>query len=448
MTVIQMSDRELTRLRVMIDLADGRLTVEAAATLMSVGRRQVFRLRHAFEAGGPSGLISRKRGRPSNRKRGEIFQRSVLALVREHYPDFGPTLAVEKLAERHGLCLGVETLRQWMIADGLWIDRRHRLPSPHQPRRRRECLGELVQIDGSEHAWFEDRGETCTLLAFVDDATSRLMQLRFVASESAFDYFRATRDYLETHGKPVAFYSDKHGVFRVNSKDAVGGDRITQFGRALSELNIDIICANSPQAKGRVERAFGTLQDRLVKELRLAGISTVAAANAWLPGFMISHNNRFGRAPANAKDLHRKLTPADNLDEILAWREERTVTHNLTLHYDRMMLMLDPTPFARGLARKKVDIVNYADGRFAVQYEGIPLPYRVFDKIQTVDPGTIVENKRLGAALALIKEQQAAFAPHKRRKDAARQRPPNNLEAPGMPSKGRPPRGGHVATPA
>jgi hypothetical protein len=355
---------------------------------------------------------------------------------------------VEKLVERHGLRVGVETLRQWMMADGLWIDRRHRLPSPHQPRRRRECLGELVQIDGSEHAWFEDRGETCTLLAFVDDATSRLMQLRFVASESAFDYFRATRDYLETHGKPVAFYSDKHSIFRVNSKDAAGGDGVTQFGRALSELNIDIICANSPQAKGRVERAFGTLQDRLVKELRLAVISTIAAANAWLPGFIITHNGRFGRVPANAKDLHRKLTPADDLDEILAWREERTVTHNLTLHYDRMMILLDPTPLTRGLARKKVDIVNYADGRFAVQYEGTLLPYRVFDKIQTVDPGTIVENKRLGAALALIKEQQAAFAPHKRRKDAARQRPPNNLEAPGMPSKGRPPRGGHVATPA
>src|SRR6476620_6600088 len=134
----------------------------------------------------------------------------MLSPVGARYPDFGPTFAVEKLVERDGLRVGVETLRQWMMADGLWIDRRHRLPSPHQPRRRRECLGELVQIDGSEHAWFENRGEICTLLAFVDDATSRLMQLRFVASESAFDYFRATRDHLETHGKPVAFYSDKH----------------------------------------------------------------------------------------------------------------------------------------------------------------------------------------------------------------------------------------------
>src|ERR1700729_1775809 len=138
------------------------------------------------------------------------------------------------------------------------------------------------------------------------------MQLQFVASESAFDYFRATRTYLETHGKPVAFYSDKHGIFRVNAKDAAGGDGATQFSRALMELNIDILCANSPQAKGRVERAFGTLQDRLVKELRLAGISSITAANDWLPGFIADHNARFGRAPANAKDLHRKLTPEDD----------------------------------------------------------------------------------------------------------------------------------------
>src|SRR5271170_5028338 len=336
MTVIQMSDRELTRLRVMIDLADGRLTVEAAAALMRMGQRQVYRLRRAFDAGGPTGLVSKQRGRPSNRKRGETFRRTVLGLVREHYPDFGPTFAAEKLADRHGLHLGVETLRCWMMADGLWIDRRHRLPSPHQPRRRRECLGELVQIDGSEHRWFEGRGEMCTLLAFVDDATSRLMVLRFVASESAFDYFRAMRGYLEAHGKPVAFYSDKHGIFRVNSNDAVAGDRITQFGRALSELNIDIICANSPQAKGRVERAFGTLQDRLVKELRLANIATIEAANAWLPAFIADYNARFGRAPLSPKNLHRTLSPQDDLDEILTWRERRMVTHNLTLHYDRM----------------------------------------------------------------------------------------------------------------
>jgi hypothetical protein len=245
----------------------------------------------------------------------------------------------------------------------------------------------------------------------------------------------------------VAFYSDKHGIFRVNAKDAAGGAGITQFGRALSELNIDIICANSPQAKGRVERAFATLQDRLVKALRLAGISTVVAANAWLPGFITGYNARFGREPVNAKDLHRPLTAAEDLDEILAWREERTVTLNLTLQYDQMLLLLDPTPFARGLVRKKVEVVNYPDGRFAVQFAGTPLPFRVFDKIQTVQPGTIVDNKRLGAALALVKEQQDGYAPHRRRYDPARARPPNNLEAPGLPSKTRPPRKGIAARP-
>ena len=175
----------------------------------------------------------------------------------------------------------------------------------------------------------------------------------------------------------------------------------------------------------------------MVKELRLAGISTVAAANAWLPGFIAGYNARFGRQPANAKDLHRPLTAADNLDEILTWREVRTVTNNLTLHYDRMMLLLDPTPFARGLARKKVDVVNYPDGRFTVQFEGTSLPFRVFDKIQTVTPAAIVENKRLGAALAMVKEHQATYAPSQRRYDPARGRPPNNLEAPGMPTKNR-----------
>jgi hypothetical protein len=283
-------------------------------------RRQLFRLLRGLKQDGAPSLLSKRRGKSGSHRLPDEVRRLALSLVRERYADFGPTFAAEKLSEAHGCKVSRETLRSWMIADGLWTDRRHRLPSPHQPRRRRDCLGELVQIDGSEHAWFEARGDACTLLAFIDDATSRLMQLRFVASESAFDYFRTLRGYLEAHGKPVAFYSDKHNIFRVNNKDPITGDGITQFGRVLAELNIDIICANSPQAKGRIERAFGTLQDRMVKELRLAGISTIAAANAWLPGFMTDHNMRFGREPANAKDLHRPLTAADDLDEVLAWR--------------------------------------------------------------------------------------------------------------------------------
>ena len=447
MLVVSMSKQEFSRLEVLLRVQSGGLRVADGCVLIGLRRRQVFRLLRGLKQDGATSLVSKHRGQPSNHRLPVEVRTLALSLVRERYADFGPTLAAEKLAAHHGCTISRETLRGWMIADGLWTDRGHRLPSPHQPRRRRDCLGELVQIDGSEHAWFEDRGAMCTLLAFVDDATSRLMLLRFVVSESAFDYFRATRSYVETHGKPVALYSDKHGVFRVNNKDAVGGDGITQFGRALSELNIDIICANSPQAKGRVERAFGTLQDRLVKELRLAGISTIAAANAWLPGFITDYNSRFGRDPANAKDLHRPLSAADDLDEVLAWREERTVTQNLTLHYDRMMLLLDPTPLARGLVRKKVEVVNYPDGRFAVQFNGTTLGFKLFDKIQTVQPGAIVDNKRLSAVLEQVKAQQAAYPAHRQRGHTARQRPPNNLDAPGLPSKGRPPRHAAAAAP-
>jgi hypothetical protein len=364
--VVSMSEQEFSRLDVLLRVQSGRLRVADACALIGLRRRQVFRLLRGLRQDGATSLLSKHRGKPSNHRLPAEVRVLALSIVRERYSDFGPTLAAEKLAAHHGCAISRETLRSWMIADGLWIDQRHRLPSPHQPRRRRDCLGELVQIDGSEHAWFEARGPSCTLLAFVDDATSRLMLLRFVASESAFDYFRATRSYLETHGKPVALYSDKHSIFRVNNKDAVGGDGITQFGRALSA--------------------------------------------------------------------------ADDLDEVLAWREQRTVTHNLTLHYDRMMLMLDRTPLARGLVRKKVEVVNYPDGRFAVQFEGTTLGFRVFDKIQTVQPGAIVDNKRLSAVLAQVKAQQAAYPARQQRGHSARQRPPNNLEAPGLPSKGRPPR--------
>src|SRR3984893_16371787 len=262
-----MSKQEFGRLDVLLRVQSGRRRVSGACVLIGLQRRQVFRLLSGLKQDGATSLLSKRRGRPSNHRLPAEVRTLALSIVRERYSDFGPSLAAEKLAEHHVCSVSRETLRGWMIADGLWQDRRHRLPLPHQPRRRRDCLGELGEIEGSRHAWFEDRSAPCTLLAFVDDATSRLMWLRFVASESAFDYFRTTRAYLEEHGKPVAFYSDKHGIFRVNSKEAAGGEGVTQFGRALLALNIDIICANSPQAKGRIERAFGTLQDRMVKSL-------------------------------------------------------------------------------------------------------------------------------------------------------------------------------------
>jgi transposase len=406
MVVRLMSDRELSRLEVLRDLQDGRLTVAAAAQLLGLERRQVFRLLRAYRADGPSGLISKQRGRTSNRRAPEEKRQAALAIIREHYSDFGPTLAAEKLRELHGLSFGRETIRKWMLEDGLWFDRRRRMKRAHQPRYRRDCVGELIQVDGCEHWWFEDRGRQCTLLVFIDDATSRLMQLRFVRTESTFAYFAAVRDYLETHGKPVAFYTDKHVVFRVAKVDAPKGDGMTQFGRALHALNIDLICAHSSQAKGRVERAHKTLQDRLVKELRLAGVNDIDAANAFLPSFMAQHNARFARAPANEKDLHRPLGPRDDLTETFTWRETRKITQALTLHYDRMVYVLEQTPQALAAAAKAAEVIDYPDGRIVVRHNGADLPYRLFDKDRRVDQAAVVENKFFGPLLAIIREDQ------------------------------------------
>ncbi|MGH7113936.1 MAG: ISNCY family transposase [Stellaceae bacterium] len=410
MTVRLMSDRELGRFEVLRDVDQGRLTGAAAAQLLGLERRQVFRLLKAYRSDGATGLISKRRGRASNRRKPEALRTKVLSIIRERYWDFGPTLAAEKLREVHEIALGRETLRTWMIADGLWLDRRQRRQRVHQPRHRRECVGELVQVDGCEHWWFEDRGPQCTLLVFVDDATSRLMHLQFVESESTFAYFHAARAYLEAWGKPVALYSDKHGVFRVNHPGALGGDGMTQFGRALDALNIDIICANSSQAKGRVERAHKTLQDRLVKELRLAGVRTLAEGNALLPGFTADYNTRFAKLPANPKDLHRPLHAGDDLEDAFAWKEERTLSQALTLQYDKVIFILEPSEPARAAIGKRVTVVDHPDGRLAIRYQGVELAYRSFDKLRQVSQAAIVENKRLGATLAFIREQQSERA--------------------------------------
>src|SRR5215472_2156425 len=408
-----MSDGELTRLEVLRDVDQKRLMTEAAAQLLGLERRQVFRLLKAYRTEGPTGLISKRRGRRSNRRKPEALRRAVLTIIRQWYWDFGPTLAAEKLREDHGVALGRETLRQWMIEAGLWRDRKQR-KRIHQPRPRRDCVGELVQVDGSEHWWFEDRGPQCTLLVFVDDATGRLMHLQFVESESTFAYFHAARAYLEAWGKPVAFYSDKHGVFGVNRPGALGGDGMTQFGRALHALNIDIICVNSSPAKGRVERANKTLQDRLVKELRLAGAATLAEGNALLPAFIADYNARFAKAPANDKDLHRPLRAGDDLDDAFAWKEERTLSQALTLQYDKVVFILEPSEQAKAAIGKRVTVVDYPDGRLAIRYRGIDLAYRTFDKVRQISQAAIVENKQLGAALAFTREKQLRREPQRR----------------------------------
>ncbi len=406
--LVAMSATELDRLEIIRKVVEQRLTQVEAAPLLGLTTRQIRRLQRGLESNGATALVSRKRGRPSNHQLAPGIQAQMLALVREHYADFGPTLAQEKLRELHSIHVGRETLRKWMTAAGLWIPRRNRLPAVHQPRHRRSCLGELVQIDGSDHEWFEERGPRCSLLVYIDDATGRLMELRFAHSESAFDYFAATRSYLARHGRPVAFYSDKHSIFRVAKEHSAGrSDGMTQFGRALAELNIDIICANSPQAKGRVERMNQTLQDRLVKELRLRGISTMEAGNAFLPEFVDDYNRRFAQAPRNANDAHRPLRSDDNLEMIFSWQEERTMTRNLVVHFKRSAYLITPGPDTSALGGKPVRVHEWEDGRIEIHCDGRALPFTNFDKNPQIDQGAIVENKRLDAVLGFIQAGQA-----------------------------------------
>lgn len=300
---VTMSMRELDRLKVIEAIIEGRLKPAAAAQRLRLTTRQVHRLVLRYREDGPAGLTSRRRGQPSNRQLSPGLENPAISLIRRNYSDFGPTLAQEKLVECHGLKLAKETVRRIMVDAGMWVPRKQRPPKVYQPRNRRACCGELIQIDD---------------------------------------------------GKPLAFYSDKASVFRSNHKAPQGGDGYTQFGRAMYELNIES-CANSSQAKGRVERANLTLQDRLVKELRLRGISNMADANAFAAHFMASYNARFAKPPRSEHDCHRPLHSDEDLDLIFAWREARRVSQRLTVQYDKVLYLLADTPQSRRLAGDHVD---------------------------------------------------------------------------------------------
>ncbi len=402
-----MSMLELERVKVIQAVIERRLKRYQAAEHLGLSLRQMTRIVDRYRNFGAAGVPSRHRGKASNHQLPAGISGRAIALIREHYVDFGPTLACEKLYECHDIKLGKETVRRLMIEAGLWVPRRQRSAKVYQPRNRRSCLGELIQIDGSDHFWFEDRAPSCTLLVYVDDATSQLMALHFTATESTFSYFEATRKYLDKHGKPVAFYSDKASVFRVNAKDATSGKGHTQFARAMYELNIESICANTSQAKGRVERMNLTLQDRLVKELRLRGISTQQEANAFAPHFICDINARFAKPPRSDFNAHRGIRSDENLDHIFTWRELRKVSCNLTLQYDKILYLLPDNPEMRSLIRKYLEIVEYPDGHIEVWSNGTSVPYTIYDRLSEIDQSSIVENKRLSHVLRVAQTVQA-----------------------------------------
>ena len=371
---IAMSQRERDVLAILRGVVSGDRTVTDAARLLKKSVRQVRRLKGKLKSQGDGALVHGLRGKPSNRRLDAQLRSRVLVAYRRRYSDFGPTLASEKLASE-GLTVGVETLRRWLLAAGLWERKRRR--DPHRSRRpRRSCFGELVQMDASIHDWLEGRGETLVLITMIDDATSRVVA-KFYRAGTVEAHLDLLGIWLRKYGRPLAVYTDRHSIFEAHEKGQplADPDAETQFGRALRELDIELIRAHSPQAKGRVERSFGTAQDRWVKELRLAKAKTCEQANAVLEKLLPEHNRRFAKPARQPTDAHRRLGPSHRLESILSIQSERVVSNDYVVRFKNRFYQLLP-PVYPGERGGRVVIEERLDGSLVIRLGKRHLPYR------------------------------------------------------------------------
>lgn len=374
--VFLMSTKEIERHETFKRVDRKELKLKEAAQSLGVSNRQAIRLYKRYKEYGLAGLKSKHRGRTSNRAIPKELEKRALDLIEEHYHDFSPTLATEKLSENHDIHLSREKVRQMMIEGGFHEPKIKKKSRVYQRRKRRSCFGELTQIDASPHDWFEGRAAKCALLAGIDDATGKVVAARFEPTETTNGYFRLVEEQLNSYGRPLTYYSDKYSVFKVNH----GNDRSkkTQFKRAMDDLGIELICAHSPQAKGRIERLFGTLQDRLVKEMRLKGVSSIEEANAFLPSFLIDFNNRFGCTPSNPADAHLPLKHNCNLGRILCRRESRKVSKNLEISWYNRILQIQAPNRVNRLQGVRVEVLETLDGDLLLEYKGSPLIFKQF----------------------------------------------------------------------
>lgn len=371
----EMSQKERDRLKVLTEAKKQLIPQAQAASQLGISERQVRRLVRQLRVVGDRAVVHGLRGRPSNRHI-EVEARScaIAELSREECRDFGPTFAAEHVSKLLGQKVGRDTVRKWMIEAGLWRARKRRLQTVHQWRERRACFGDLVQWDTSTHDWLEGRGERVYLIAMVDDATSRTWA-RFVRHDNTEENMRVLWGWLERYGRPVAFYTDKAAMFEAHPKpsgsmDEYGVDQ-TQITRALAELGIERISAHSPQAKGRIERFFHTAQDRLVKELRLAGVCTLEAANAWLDSdFLPSWQNRFAVPAANRTDAHRPLTELHNLPATLSHVEERRIANDYTIQFHNQRYQIARSSIGVAMKGQKLRVEARLDGTLAVRFQG------------------------------------------------------------------------------
>ncbi len=405
-----MSHAEIDRLEVVQKITAKQITQVEAARLLGISYRQVKRIVKKYRKVGVASLVSKRRGKPANNRITSTIKQIALALIRDNYHDFGPTLAHEKLSERHGIRCSVETLRKWMIEEDFWQVKTRRRACIHQPRARRAQFGELVQIDGSPHDWFEGRGTRCNLTVYIDDATGKLMALHFTPTETTQAYMEALDDCLKQYGRPVALYADKHSIFRVNMKNCEA--ELTQFARACKTLDIELIHANTPQAKGRVERANKTLQDRLVKELRLQGINDIDNANAYLPAFIEDYNRRFAKPAKSPLDAHREvLHDAQQVQQILSLHSKRVLSKNLTCQYKNVQYQIQTETKGYRLRHTSVTVIESFGGVITLLSKGKALEYRTYQLDE--QPAVIVDEKGINAIVEQTKIQQLAKPKYK-----------------------------------
>lgn len=398
-----MSHKEIDRVAVIQSVIDKKQTQKTAATQLGLSVRQIKRLVAAFRRCGAKGLISKHRGKKPNNAIRPAIRQNAITLIQKQYNDFSPTFAHEKRTGQHGLIFSVETLRQWMMQEAIWQGKPRKRITVHQRRPRRSRFGELIQIDGSPHDWFEGRAPDCTLIVFIDDATSRLTALRFVPAETTQAYMEALADHLERYGRPVAIYSDKHSIFRVNHKDHEGA--LTQFSRALRTVDIEPIQANTPQAKGRVERANQTLQDRLVKEMRLQNINTIEQANGFLPSFIEDYNQRFAVEPRSPENAHRSvLHSQQDLDLILSRHHKRKLSKNLTIQFKNTEYQLTGQGQGYRLRGAGITVCESFQGHITILHKGKVLTCRI---LQTGEqPMSVVSEKAIQEKVDLAHQKQ------------------------------------------
>jgi transposase len=370
--MIEMSQRELMRLHVIHKAIEGLLKQKEAAELLSLSNRQIRRLIKKVEEEGDRGIVHKSRGKPSNRKLPKKIKDSAIELYRRKYMGFGPLLASEKLLEQDGITVNDETLRKWLIESGDWKKtrkgRKHR-----QWRPRKHHLGEMIQIDGSHHDWFEGRGPECVLMGYIDDATGKAYA-RFYDYEGTKPAFDSFKRYAKKYGIPVSAYLDKHTTYKSPKKAAFplyDEEPLSQFERAMKELGVKVKHAHSPQAKGRVERLFRTFQDRLVKEMRLREIKTVEEANKFLAEYLPRYNRKFEVKPKEKADLHRKIPKGLNLDGILCIKEERMLRNDFTISYKGKLYQIKES-----IKAEKVTVQERINGKMLITNNGASLEFK------------------------------------------------------------------------